>query len=186
MKFLITLIGLALLSGNVNGQGLDFNKNTKIYLVRHAEKGTGDDPVLTDAGKKRAGDLMRTLKYKNVKRIYVTQYRRSQMTADSMRIQLAIDTVHYDADITGQSIQQKIQARHDMGKTILIIGHSNTIPVYIRKLGVVNFTLPEIPANEFDNLYLVSFKRKFIFFPLKAYLTSRKYGALSSPSATMQ
>jgi hypothetical protein len=37
------------------------SSKTKIYLVRHAEKQSSTDPELTDAGKKRAGDLMRTL-----------------------------------------------------------------------------------------------------------------------------
>src|SRR5436190_22211 len=71
---------------------------TKIFIVRHGEKETGNDPLLNAAGKTRAGDLMRALKNEGIQKIYVSRTRRSQMTGDSMRIQLAIDTVYYTAD----------------------------------------------------------------------------------------
>src|SRR5258705_13439446 len=71
---------------------------TKIFIVRHAEKETGNDPLLTPAGNKRAGDLMRALQNEGIQKIYVSQFRRTQNTGDSLRIQLKIDTVHYAAD----------------------------------------------------------------------------------------
>ena len=71
---------------------------TKIFIVRHAEKETGKDPLLTPAGNARAGDLMRVLQNEGVQKIYVSQYKRTQMTADSMRIQLKVNTVQYAAD----------------------------------------------------------------------------------------
>lgn len=155
-------------------------KKTKIYLVRHAEKESGNDPVLTANGNKRAGDLMRKLKDKNVQRIYVTQYKRTQMTGDSLRIQLGIDTVHYKADTTGEDIYNKIIAKADGGKTILIIGHSNTILRIIKKFGIYYYLPADIPDAEFDNLYLITYTRK------KAVIKRMKYGAPSATSATMQ
>ncbi len=159
---------------------------TKIYLVRHAEKQTGTDPELTDAGKKRAGDLMRTLQNKNVERIYVTQFKRTQMTADSMRLQLGIDTVHYLADENGIDLFNKIAAHNDFNTTILIIGHSNTVPDYIKKLGVNNYPQANIIDTEFDNLFKVYYKRSFVFSPFKAHVKKEKYGAASGVSGAMQ
>jgi phosphohistidine phosphatase SixA len=159
---------------------------TTIYFVRHAEKESGSDPVLTENGNKRAGDLMRKLKNKNIKRIYVTQFKRTQMTADSMRIQLGIDTVHYLADESGVDLFNKIAAHHDFSNSILIIGHSNTIPDYIKKAGVVNYPQANIPDGEFDNLFKVYYRRPFIFSPYRAHVKGVKYGALSAISATMQ
>ena len=75
---------------------------------------------------------MRTLKNKKIQHVYVTQYRRTQMTSDRIRIQLAIDTVHYLADTTGNDLLEKIKVYNDVGKTILVIVHSNTIPVIIK------------------------------------------------------
>jgi phosphohistidine phosphatase SixA len=159
---------------------------TKIYLVRHAEKQTGTDPELTDTGKKRAGDLMRTLQNKNVHRIYVTQFKRTQMTADSMRLQLGIDTVHYLADENGIDLFNKIAAHNDFNTTIVIIGHSNTVPDYIKKMGVANYPQANIIDTEFNNLFKVYYKRPFIFRPFKVHVNRGKYGVASGVSAVMQ
>lgn len=164
----------------------DVSAKTNIYLVRHAEKETGSDPVLTANGNKRAGDLMRYLKGKNVKRIYVTQFKRTQMTGDSLRIQLGIDTVHYQASENGIDLFNKIAAHGDFNKTILIIGHSNTVPDYIKKAGVANYPVTDIPDAEFDNIYKVYYRRPFLFSRFKAKVKHGKYGAASAASATMQ
>jgi phosphohistidine phosphatase SixA len=165
------------------------SSKTRIYLVRHAEKGTTppNNPPLTGNGNNRAGDLMRRLQNKNVKRIYVTQFLRTQMTGDSLRIQLGIDTVKYQAEENGNDLFAKITLHNDFNKTSLIIGHSNTVPDYILKLGVANYSTANIPDNEFDNLYLVYYKRTFPFFGrLKAHVKNIKYGAVSAASAAMQ
>jgi 2,3-bisphosphoglycerate-dependent phosphoglycerate mutase len=151
---------------------------TALYFVRHGEKENGKDPVLTTAGKERAGDLMRTLKHKHIKRIYATQFKRTQMTGDSLRIQLGIDTIHYNADTTGIDLFNKIAAQKDYKKHILIIGHSNTIDDYIRKAGVKNYPKVDIPDNEFDNIYKVYYRRPFLFCKLKAHVKIWKYGKL--------
>ncbi len=164
---------LAQLPGGLTAQ-------TKIYLVRHAEKDTGNNPQLTAAGRKRAGDLLHILQNKNVQRIYATQFKRTQQTGDSLRIQLHIDTLLYKADTTGESIYNKIIAAGDGGKTILIIGHSNTVPKIIRRLGAADFPAKDIPDNEFDNLYLLTYKKG------KVKVEIKKYGDASGTSAKMQ
>jgi phosphohistidine phosphatase SixA len=179
MKKILLLIVLFSIKHSANAQDGSFPVNTNIYLVRHAEKESGNDPLLTEAGRKRAGDLARTLKDKNIQRVYITKYRRTQMTADSMRVQLGIDTVHYLADTTGEDLVNKLKKNNDLGKTILVIGHSNTIPKIIRALGVPDYLANDIPDNEFDNLFLVSYTEN------KAVLTKKKYGSASQPSATM-
>ncbi len=153
---------------------------TRIYIVRHAEKEAGKDPALTSEGIIRAGDLMRALKNESVQKIYVSRTRRSQMTGDSMRIQLGIDTVHYTADTLCDNLISTIMEHRDFGKTILIIGHSNTIPKIIRKLGVLDYPQADLPDNEFDNLFLVTYKKE------KAIVKVMKYGAKSEASAAMQ
>lgn len=155
------------------------NSKSKIFMVRHAEKQSGNDPLLTEEGNMRAGDLMRVLKNKKIKRIYVSQYKRTQQTADSLRIQLAIDTVHYWADTVCINLFNTITMHNDWGKPILIISHSNILQKIIFKLGVTSFSQENIPDNEFDNLFIVGFKKK------KAKLTQLKYGKPSSIPATL-
>lgn len=153
---------------------------TRIFIVRHGEKETGKDPVLTAAGNIRAGDLMRALQNESVQKIYVSRTRRSQMTADSMRIRFGIDTVHYTADTLCDDLVNTIMAHRDFGKTILIIAHSNTIPKIVRKFGVLDYPQADLPDAEFDNLFLITYKNE------KAKVKVMKYGAKSGASAAMQ
>ncbi len=152
---------------------------TKIFIVRHGEKEAGNNPVLTAAGNTRAGDLMRKLQGDGIQKIYVSQYKRTQNTGDSLRLQLNIDTVHYAADTVCDNLIKAIMEHGDFGKTILIIGHSNTIPQIIRKLGVTDYPYGDIPDNEFDNLFMITYKKE------KAKVKVMKYGAKSGTSAAM-
>ncbi|MBL7701953.1 MAG: histidine phosphatase family protein [Ferruginibacter sp.] len=178
MKYVIFfLISLAF-------QGIVFAQQepgvTKIFIVRHGEKEKGTDPVLTAAGNARAGDLMRRLKDEGIQKIYVSQYKRTQNTGDSLRLQLKIDTVHYAADTVCDKLVNAIMEHGDFGKTILIIAHSNTIPQIIRKFGVTDYPYGDIPDNEFDNLFLITYKKE------KARVKVVKYGAKSGASAAMK
>ena len=119
---------------------------TKIFIVRHAEKETGKDPVLTAAGNIRAGDLMRILKNESVQKIYVSRYNRTQMTGDSMRIQLGIDTVHYTADTLCDALINTIMEHRDFGKTIFISYQKQII-----KLVVGNISLRIIQYSKLSN-----------------------------------
>lgn len=143
------------------------------YLVRHAEKDTGKNPALTAAGYVRSGDLFRTLKKKRINNIYVSQYLRTQLTADSIRIYQQIDTSHYKADTTGNDLINKITTREKGSGNILIIGHSNTIPAIIKKFGITNFEAKELPDHEYDNLFVINIKKN------KISLKKLKYGKVS-------
>ena len=107
-QLLILLISLTVANSIIAQSILPFTANTSIYIVRHAEKQTGKDPLLTADGNARAGDLMRELKNKKIKRIYVTEYKRTQHTADSLHLQLNTDTVHIIADTSCFILLDKI------------------------------------------------------------------------------
>lgn len=178
MKYVLLFTALLCFSGRSMAQSE--TPVTRIFIVRHAEKETGKDPVLTANGFIRAGDLLRALQNEAVQKIYVSRTRRTQMTADSMRIQLRIDTVHYTADTLCDDLINTIMEHRDFGKTILIVAHSNTVPRIIRKLGVADFPVADLPDNEFDNLFLITYKNE------KARVKVMKYGARSGASAAMQ
>ncbi|MEO6539546.1 MAG: phosphoglycerate mutase family protein [Ferruginibacter sp.] len=178
MKYLLILFTVLAFKNSVTAQ--QEPAATKIFIVRHAEKETGNDPLLTPAGNKRAGDLMRALQNEGIRKIYVSKTRRTQNTGDSLRIQLNIDTVHYVADTICDKLINTIMEHSDFGKTILIIAHSNTIPQIIRKLGVTDHPYGDIPDHDFDNLFLITYKKE------KAKLKTMKYGAKSGVSAAMQ
>ena len=146
------------------------------YIVRHAEKDTGNNPAISTLGKERAADLYRKLKGKKIDLIMVTQYRRTSMTGDSLRIYKKIDSTHYVADATGEMFSKKISTLSARYKNILVIGHSNTVPTIVRQAGVKNFMLKELPDNEYDNLFIVKTKKG------QAMLQSKKYGVPSQPA----
>lgn len=178
MKYLLIFLALAGFGNRVTAQ--QEPAVTKIFIVRHGEKEPGKDPVLTSAGNIRAGDLMRALQNEGIQKIYVSQYKRTLQTADSMRIQLKISTAQYMADTSCDNLINTIMENGDFGKTILIVAHSNTIPQIIRKFGVKDYPYGDIPDNDFDNLFVITYKKE------KAKLKTIKYGAKSGTSAAMQ
>ncbi|MEP7166131.1 MAG: phosphoglycerate mutase family protein [Ferruginibacter sp.] len=180
MNRLTIIILLTCITGTIlvnaqpaNGQVPD----ATYYLIRHAEKDTGRNPGLTMAGYSRAGDLYRELKNKKISKIYVSQFRRSQLTADSLRIYMKIDTVHYMADNNGEDLLNKLLLQKGKQKNVLIIGHSNTVPAILKRLGVTALDINEIPDEEYDNLFVVTVRNK------KVSLKWLKFGKTSMPAS---
>ncbi len=151
------------------------NAKRTFFVVRHAEKDTGSNPAISLAGQKRAGDLFRKLKEERIDLILVSQYRRTGMTADSVRMYKQVDTLHYAADATGESISKILAALPAKYKQILIVGHSNTVPAIIRTLGATEYTVKELPDNEYDNFFTVQ------QFEEKSTVKAEKFGEVSLP-----
>lgn len=127
---------------------------SKFFIVRHAERYPGFNGHLTWYGRLRAGDLMRKLKDSGIQKIYLTPYSRTVETADSLIALQKTDTCVYLLDTAATGLMQQLKSNKDFGKTILIIGHSNTIPDIIRKLGgeYAANTLPDSIFNEIFEL----------------------------------
>ncbi len=164
-------------SVSVQAQEADNNKRT-FYIVRHAEKDTGSNPAISTIGKMRAKALFQELKKKKIDLVMVTNYRRTGMTGDSLRIYKKVDTLHYGADVSGDLFLKKLNTLPAKYKNIVVIGHSNTLPGIIRKAGANEYTAKEIPDNEYDNLFIVKRKKG------KWILQSKKYGLPSPPTTS--
>lgn len=157
----------------------DYNKTT-IYIVRHAEKDTGDNPTLTADGRQRAGELKRFLKKVKINHIYSTPFRRTEMTADSLKIYKGIDVIQYPAKATWVELTELLKKNNDLGKTVLFIGHSNTVPLLIKMFGVSDYPQVDLPDKAFDDIFIIHFKKG------KAIVKHKKYGQPSGPSDAMQ
>jgi broad specificity phosphatase PhoE len=155
-------------------------RNTTIYLVRHAEKDTGNNPALTAGGRQRAGDLMRYLKKEKISHIYCTPYKRTEMTADSVRINKGIEVIHYSPKATWMELTDLLKKNNDLGKKVLFIGHSNTVPLLIKNFGVTDYPQVDLPDNAFDDIFIIRFKKG------KATVKHKKYGLPSGSSSSMQ
>jgi 2,3-bisphosphoglycerate-dependent phosphoglycerate mutase len=130
---------------------------TTVLLVRHAEKSATppDNPVLSDAGQKRAQALARILEGANVKALYATEFARTQQTVAPLSAQLGIPVTAINAD-DADGLVKNILANH-RGETILVAGHSNTVPVIIEKLR--GGQVQPINDAEYDKLFVVTLYR---------------------------
>ena len=170
--FLFLLLATAILHADKTNAQQTFSGKRTLYIVRHAEKDTvgGNNPAISTIGKERAGDLYRALKKNKIDLIFVSQFKRTGMTADSLRIYQNIDSVHYSADATADKLFKQIELRAGKAKNILIVGHSNTLPAIIRRAGIADYTIKEIPDNEYDNLFTVKQRKG------KATMKATKFG----------
>jgi broad specificity phosphatase PhoE len=122
-----------------------------VILVRHAEKvDESDASPLTAAGQDRARALARHLKTAGVKAIYVTQYKRTHLTAAPLAEALGLKPQAIDAD-DRQKLVDDIRKRHPHD-VVLVVGHSNTVPEILRLLG--NPETVTIAPAEHDNLFV--------------------------------
>jgi len=132
---------------------------TTIIFIRHADKAAevGEDPGLSDAGRRRVAELTRQLVDADVvagiDAIYATPLRRSQETVRTLSDVLDLPINTYDPGDT-EAVLETILKQHK-GKIILLVGHSNTIPELIANLGASKL-VPPIAENEYDNIYIVS------------------------------
>lgn len=155
---------------------------TTVILVRHAEKNiepNNPDPDLSPAGQARAQELVRVLGAAGITSIYGTQYKRTQQTAKPLADSLHLAVNVIEAKKT-QDLINSIRTTN-RGQTILVVGHSNTVPEIITALGGGN--VPEIPDSDYDNMYFVS-----IYKSGSAKVTKIKYGspsAAGAPTGTM-
>jgi broad specificity phosphatase PhoE len=132
---------------------------TTIIFVRHAEKATepADDPGLSEAGQRRVAELTRQLVDADVvagiDAVYATDYNRTQETARPIADALDLPINTYDASDT-ETVLATILKEHK-GEIILVVGHSNTVPMLIANLGASK-KVPPILESEYDNIYIIS------------------------------
>ncbi len=120
---------------------------TTFYIVRHTEKvDQSDESGLTALGQMRAADLAQLLEMGGVNRVYATRYRRTQLTVEptARRLGLRVTPETPTAD--------ELLSRH-RGQTILIAGHSNTVPALLSALGIAEEIT--LASGDYGDLFVV-------------------------------
>jgi broad specificity phosphatase PhoE len=127
-------------------------------VVRHADREPGRDPDLNAAGRARAQALVEPARRAGVVAVYHTQYKRTKQTAEPAAVALGIPLIQIDVVAGHESEHADALVRHIeshyAGKPVLIVGHSNTIPMVLRKLGVP--APREIPDAEYGTIFIVT------------------------------
>jgi broad specificity phosphatase PhoE len=131
--------------------------STTVILVRHGEKAAepANDPPLTAAGAARAESLAEVVKDAGVSAVISTDFARTRNTAAPAAARLGLTTEIVDARAPDhpRRLAQGILARH-RGETVLVVGHSNTVPDIVAALGA-----PQPAAicdGDYDNVYVVT------------------------------
>jgi broad specificity phosphatase PhoE len=171
------VVGIALVAAAASAS---FAQPSTVILVRHAEKGAtpASDPVLTPAGEQRAKDLLRVLADAKVSSIITTQFARTKLTAKPLA-----DSLHSTMTVvaTGEmkahidSIAAKVKSAKK-GSTVLVVGHSNTIPLIISALGGPKML--DLCDAEYSHLFVLEMSEVG-----KANLIRGTYGASDPPDA---
>ncbi len=151
LKRILFIAVISLVVNNCTAQ------STTIWIVRHAEKDTSAaqkrDPTLSDIGKQRAMDLATYLKGQEPDMIFSTNTKRTRQTAANFIAK--VNT--YDPTLL-KEFGERIRD-FQIGKKILIVGHSNTVLETIECLGG-NRPIPILTDSDYDYIFKLSISKE--------------------------
>ena len=133
--------------------------STTVVVVRHAEKAADDprDPTLSPAGQTRAQALAAALEDAGVTALYSTQFRRTRATAEPLAQRVGVPVTERaveSASMTSyaRELAQEVLGKH-RGETVLIVGHSNTVPAVVSAL--TGRSVVPLREEDYDRMFVV-------------------------------
>lgn len=134
------------------------NKITKIILLRHAEKEKdgSKDPKLSELGLQRAEKLSLMLSDFSIDKLFATNYIRTKETLSVISKKNNLAIINYDAKDANFA---KNLVKNELGKTVIIVGHSNTIPKLANVL-IKKDTYTDLLENEYGKLWILTFSNE--------------------------
>ena len=128
---------------------------TVVILVRHGEKEAQppQDPPLSEKGKARAMALVDVARQAGITAIVTTQFERTRKTAEPTALELKITPEIVQAGGAAHPKAVADQVMKHAGGTILVVGHSNTIPAIVGALGAPQ--PKDLCDSEYDQLFTV-------------------------------
>lgn len=127
-----------------------------VILVRHAElqgaaMATPKDVALSEAGKARAQRLAGLLKDSGVGAIYVTDFVRTNKTAEPLSQELDKKMTVLPKGDPGELVERL--RRNHAGQTVLLVGHTDTLPGLMKALG--HPLEIKIGTEDYGNIFVV-------------------------------
>ena len=112
-------------------------RRATVIFLRHAEAlprtADNQNPHLNDLGKARAKLQAKTLKAAGITRVFATELHRTQETAAPLANSLGLKVEQYRAR-NSKMFATTLRDLKD-GEVVLVVGHSNTVPVMVKVLG---------------------------------------------------
>lgn len=136
------------------GLSLFGQNQTTFILVRHAEK--ADDgtrnPPLTEEGNQRAMNIASMLENQDIAALYSTPFKRTQQTLKPLAEAKELEVQDYDPYAKGDWLAS-LAEKHGNG-TVVISGHSNTIPLLANTL-LGNETFSQFDEKDYSNFIII-------------------------------
>lgn len=165
-----------------------FDTEQTIYVVRHAERlDATDDPPLSAAGEARARALGDSLARWGAPDVaFATRFVRAHQTATGALPSIAPQRYDHtsDAAADARTLAATLRTvyRTRTPAPILVVGHSNTVPVLLTALD--GRPRPDLAHGDYDGVYVVRLRRRWRkgvrnFEPIKTQVTvtRRRVGA---------
>ncbi|MBU2946129.1 SixA phosphatase family protein [Zobellia uliginosa] len=156
-SFYIILIVTLIFSSCKDDQKSNQDANgvvSTFYFIRHAEKDRSDaentDPELNQRGLGRAMHWAEILKDVDLDVIYTTDYERTSMTAAPTAVKKELDVKYYEP----QEVDIERFKADNLGKNVLVVGHSNTTPDFVNKMIDLDLYY-EMEDNDNGSLFIV-------------------------------
>jgi broad specificity phosphatase PhoE len=128
---------------------------TTYYFIRHAEKVRTDkanrNPDLNIAGLKRAKKWKEVFKNVSFDAVYSTDYNRTKQTAKPTADAKKLPVLLYNP----RKMYDDAFKANTKGKTVLVVGHSNTTPFFVNKV-IGKELYKQIDDRNNANLYIVT------------------------------
>lgn len=128
---------------------------TTYYFIRHAEKDTTDskseDPELTEAGRKRSQDWVKTFQDIDFDHIYSSDYKRTLNTAKPIA-----ESKNKEIEIFNtEKLNDNDFQENTKDKTVLVVGHSNLNPEWVNYiLGKKQYD--DLDESVYGSLFIVT------------------------------
>lgn len=157
-KFFSTIAGSLLaacfFTANAHSQSLE---PTKIIMFRHAPKNLDEssNDSLSPEGKKRAQAFTQLASLYNIKAIYSSSAARALQTVAPLSKKTSLEVDSSISPFDYSTLIETIENKHS-GSTVVLVGHSNTIPSFINFL-VPDANLKTIPENNYDDIFIVNY-----------------------------
>jgi phosphohistidine phosphatase SixA len=104
----------------------------QVYVMRHLQAGSGQDPGLSEDGARQARLLAEWFSGKAApSAIYTSSFRRARETAAPLAARLGVTPKLYDPASTDALVAS---VAGEAG-SVLVVGHSNTVPDIVERLG---------------------------------------------------
>ncbi len=155
MKNILSALFIVLWTVSTQAQTPNESKATSFYFIRHAEKNISNpadkDPDLVMAGVLRAARWSSVFNSIDFDIISTTNYKRTRNTALPIAEKKKLPLTYYSPN----DFDSVRYMKQNLGKTVLIVGHSNTIPAMVNAL-IGKKQYKQIKETNYANLYIIN------------------------------